>query len=194
MMLRLLLIRHGETDSNASGRFQGQSNAPLNLNGQKQAATLSQAIAGEAVQALYASDLRRARETAQAIATPLGLSIKHAPELRKLSFGTWEGLTYTDIEQRDPQALVAWQRDPNDVAPPGGETLRQLAARVGDIYGEIVSTHMGNTVVLVSHGGPLRVLICLALGLSPSAHWQFTIAPGAISELYIDTQNAILST
>jgi len=192
-MLRLLLIRHGETHWNAAARFQGRSDVPLNPRGRQQAAALARALAGEAISILYASDLQRAWETAQAIADCCGLTAQPEPRWREMSFGGWEGFTYRDIERCDHGALTAWQADPSQVSPPQGETLTQVASRVRESYDEMVCKHMGHTVALVAHGGPLRILLCLALGLPLRAHWQFTIDLGSISELRIYAQGAILT-
>jgi len=192
-MLRLLLMRHGETHWNASARFQGQSDVPLNTRGRRQAAALAATIAGESIHTLYASDLHRAWETAQAIAAITGRAAKPEPRWREMSFGAWEGLTYSDIEQRDRRALTAWQADPHQVSPPGGETLTQLTHRVREAYDDMICHHTGHTVALVAHGGPIQVLLCLALGLPPHAHWQWMIEPGSISELRVYAEGAILA-
>ncbi|ETX06693.1 alpha-ribazole phosphatase [Candidatus Entotheonella palauensis] len=192
-VVRLLLIRHGETHWNAAARFQGHSDVPLNERGQQQAAALAQAMVGESIQALYASDLQRAWETAQAMTAVTGLAAQPEPRLREMSFGGWEGFTYGDLEQRDPRALTAWQADPIRVSPPRGETLSQVTGRVREAYGDMVCNHQGETVALVAHGGTLRVLLCLALGLAPRSHWQWMIEPGSISELRIYEQGAILA-
>lgn len=192
-MLCLLLIRHGETHWNTAARFQGQRDVPLNGRGQRQAMALARALAGASVHTLYASDLRRAWETAAAIASISGLAATPEPRFREMSFGAWEGLTYGDIEQRDPRTLTAWQQDPYQVSPPEGETLAQIVNRVRAAYDALVCQHQGHTVALVAHGGPLQVLLCLALGLPPRAYWQFMIDPGSISELRIYGQGAILA-
>ena len=192
-MLRLLLIRHGETHWNSAARFQGQCDVPLNTRGRQQAAALASAIAGESIRTLYASDLQRAWQTAQAIAAITGLAAKPEPRFREMSFGAWEGLTYGDIERRDARALRAWQQAPHQVSPPGGETLAQVVQRVREAVGALVLKHQGHTVALVAHGGPIQVLLCLALGLSPRSHWQLMIEPGSISELRIYAQGAILA-
>ena len=190
--MRLLLIRHGETDWNAASRFQGQDDVPLNPRGRRQAAVLAERLVGERIHALYASDLQRAWETAQPIAAGAGLAATLEPHWREISFGDWEGLTYRDIEQRDLDALRAWQADPSRFPPPRGETLTQVVNRVREAYGDLLTRHAGHTVALVAHGGPLRLLLCLALGLPPQRHWQWRLDPGSISELYVDEQGAVL--
>jgi alpha-ribazole phosphatase len=190
--MRLLLIRHGETDWNAASRFQGQYNVPLNPRGRQQAAALAERLVGETIQALYASDLQRAWETAQPIAAGAGLAATREPRCREMSFGDWEGLTYGDIERRNPDALRAWQADPSRFPPPQGETLTQVVNRVREAYGDLLRRHAAHTVALVAHGGPLRLLLCLALGLPHRRHWQWRLDPGSLSELYVDDQGAVL--
>jgi len=192
-VVRLLLIRHGATDWTAQGRFQGQTDVPLNAAGRRQVAALAQRLRAEPLQALYASDLQRAWETAQAIAAPQGMGVQAEPRLREIGFGAWEGYTYAELQQRHPAALAAWEHDPLHSAPPGGETLLQITARVQAAYTAILTAHAEHTVGLVAHGGPLQLLLCLALGVSPRAYWQFALAPASLSELCVYTHGAILT-
>jgi alpha-ribazole phosphatase len=191
-MTRLILARHGETPWNAWRRLQGLSDTPLSGAGRLQALALARRLAGEGVDEVYASDLRRAWETATTIAAPHHLPVRPDPRLREIAFGAWEGLTYNEIQQQDPQTLAAWQADPMDVAPPGGETLTDVVARVGAALEQIVTTHRGQIVLLVAHGGSLQVLLCLALGLAPPACCRFPLALGSLSELHLDGEAAIL--
>jgi alpha-ribazole phosphatase len=191
--MRLLLVRHGETAWNAAARLQGQSDLPLSACGQRQAVALAHTIATESVQAVYSSDLRRARQTAHRIATTLALPVQHQASWREMAFGRWEGLTWAEIQQRDPAALAAWQADPLHVAPPEGETLAQVQGRVQEAFSGLVAAHQGHTVVVVSHGGPLRLLLCLTLGLPPQAHWRFMLQPGSLSALLLDEPGAVLT-
>jgi len=191
-MVRLLLVRHAATAWTAQGRFQGQTDVPLSRHGHRQVAALAQRLRAETIHALYASDLQRAWETAQAIAAPHALCVQPEPHLREIAFGCWEGLTYTEIQQRDAPGLAAWECDQLHIAPPGGETLRQLSERVRTVYAHVVSASQDQTLGLVAHGGPLQVLLCLALGLPSQAYWQFAMAPASVSELCVYEQGAIL--
>ncbi|MGQ4810031.1 Phosphoserine phosphatase 1 [Candidatus Entotheonellaceae bacterium PAL068K] len=191
-MTRLLLVRHGETAWNAEGRFQGQTEMPLSPRGQRQAAALARMMAAETVQALYASDLSRAWETARRLATSLGCRVQPEPRLREMAFGRWEGLTFAEVQQDDADSLAAWQANPLQVAPPQGETLAQVTDRVSAVLAALVSVWQDGTIVLVAHGGPLRVLLCLTLGLPPQAHWRFMLVPGSVSELHLSEQEAVL--
>ena len=191
--MRLLLVRHGETTWNAEGRFQGQSDVPLSPHGQWQAAALARVIAAESVQALYSSDLRRAWDTAVILAESLRLPVQQEPRLREMAFGCWEGFTYAELQQDDAARLVAWQDDPMQTAPPGGETLAQVTDRVNAVLTAMASVPQDHTVALVAHGGPLRVLLCLALGLSSRSYWQFMLAPASCSELQLSERGAVLT-
>jgi broad specificity phosphatase PhoE len=142
---------------------------------------------------LYTSDLQRAWETAEAIAEPHALPVHAEPRLREMAFGHWEGLTYAEIQQREAQSLAAWERDQLHSAPPGGETLLQMTERVRAAYVDMLVAGQDTTVGLVAHGGPLQLLLCLALGLPPQAYWQFAVSPASLSELWVYEQGAILT-
>jgi alpha-ribazole phosphatase len=192
-MVRLLLIRHAATAWTAQGRFQGQTDIPLSQHGRRQAAALAQRLMTKTLHMLYASDLQRAWETAGAIATPHALPVHTEPRLREMAFGRWEGLTYAEIQQQEAQSLVAWERDQLYSAPPGGETLLQMAERIRTAYVDLLVAGQDKTIGLVAHGGPLQLLLCFALGLPPQAYWQFAVAPASLSELCVYEQGAILT-
>ena len=156
--LRLLLVRHGLTDWNVNKRFQGQTNVPLNETGIRQAQALGDRIAGETIDHIYASDLDRARHTARFISQHHHCSLKFDPALRELNFGDWEGLTYQQIQDRDPQRLKAWNLDLYENGPPAGESLRALTARISSFLDMLFKEHSDETVLLVTHGGCLQVL------------------------------------
>ena len=192
-MTRLILVRHGETDWNALRRFQGQTDVPLNAAGRRQAQALGTRLAGAAPDVLYASDLRRAWDTAQAIAATVGLAVQPEPRLREVDFGAWEGLTYAQISQRYPEAVAAWQADPSGVAPPEGEALEELVARVQAALDDVLRRHPEGSAMVVAHGGVLQVLLCLAFDLDPGRRWQFRLDPASVSELYVYPEGPILS-
>ena len=192
-MLRLLLIRHAATAWTAQGRFQGQTDIPLSPHGRRQASALAQRLMAETLHMLYASDLQRAWETARAIAAPHALPVHAEPRLREMAFGCWEGLTYAEMQQQDAQRLAAWERDQLHSAPPGGETLLHMTERIRAAYADVLAAGQEKTVGLVAHGGPLQLLLCLALGLPPQAYWQFAVSPASLSELCVYEQGAILT-
>jgi len=192
-MVRLLLIRHAATAWTAQGRFQGQTNIPLSPHGRRQATALAQRLMAETLHMLYASDLQRAWETAQTIAAPYALHVHAEPRLREMAFGRWEGLTYTEMQQQDAQSLAAWEHDQLHSPPPGGETLLQMTERIRAAYVDMLAAGQDKTVGLVAHGGPLQLLLCLALGLPPQAYWKFAVSPASLSELCVYEQGAILT-
>lgn len=194
MPLSLSLIRHGETAWNAEHRFQGQSDVPLNKRGNRQVQALQKRFSQENLSALYTSDLQRAWETAELIASPHhSLSPIPEPRFRELSFGDWEGLTYQEIEDQAPDLLDLWQKDLWSTHPPGGETLQDLSKRVLAGYEEITSCHTEGHILIVAHGGSLQILLCHLLGLAPKNYWQLHLSTGSISRVALYEEGAILN-
>lgn len=190
-MLRLLLARHGETDWNRERRYQGQTDVPLNEAGRRQAEALAARLAAEPISAIYASDLARAWATATVIAAAHGLPVRAEPRLREMCFGRFEGLTHDDIQAQYPDMFAAWQAN-RDMPPEGGETMAAFAGRVGAFLDEVTRAHDDATVLLVAHGGPLRQLICPAIGLPPEARWHLAMDNAALSELHVYREGIVL--
>ncbi len=155
---RVIAIRHGETAWNVDTRIQGQLDIPLNDTGRWQARRLAQALAGEPLQAVYASDLGRAYETAQVLAQAVGLEVVTDPGLRERGFGIFEGRTWKEIEQHWPEASMRWRRRDPAFGPEGGETLASFYERCIATASRIAAAHPGQHIALVAHGG---VLDCL---------------------------------
>jgi broad specificity phosphatase PhoE len=190
-VLRLLLVRHGVTDWNAARRYQGHTDTPLNDEGRRQAHLLAHTLAGETVSRLYASDLKRAAETAAVIAEALGVHVESTKALREMRFGVLEGRTWAEAHASDPEMLAAWLAD-RDSPPPGGETQTAFTARVADFLACIRREHDGETVLIVAHGGPLKEIIRLALDLPPEKRWAFRLDNTGLSELHLYDDTAIL--
>jgi alpha-ribazole phosphatase len=188
--MKLLLIRHGQTDWNLAQRFQGQSDIPLNEVGKKQAQALSERLSNQSFDFVYSSDLQRATETAKFICKS---EFHSAPRLREVNFGDWEGLTYDAIKEKHPDTLAAWENDIFKNAPPNGETLEQLSARVQSMLDELYAKHKDQTILIVAHGGVLQTLICLALKLPPTMYWQFHLSTASLSEVAFYPAGAILN-
>lgn len=182
---RICFVRHGETDWNVELRLQGQIDIALNARGQAQAAAIGRCFERCRADALYSSDLVRARQTAQPVAQALGLSAVLLPEMRERHFGRCEGLTLAEIEARHPvdaQAIVS--RDPDYVSP-GGESRRQHVARVLACVAALVERHRGQTIVVVTHGGVLDVVYRRVHGLPPQAPRDYPIPNAGINWLSI---------
>ena len=158
MTTRLLLIRHGETDWNVEGRYQGQEDPPLNRRGRDQARLLADALSGEPLHVLYGSPLKRARETAQIVQDKLTIPLHDEPRLMEIHLGDWGNRLATEIAVRDSELFLLWETDPWSVTPPGGESLFQVRERVHAAVDEIVRRHEGKTIGLVAHRIPLALL------------------------------------
>jgi probable phosphoglycerate mutase len=164
-MTDLLLIRHGETDMNRELRFQGQVNVGLNAIGREQAFRLAARLAGEPADALYVSDLLRARQTAAPIAGELALLPVPERGLREQAFGRVDGLRVDEIQRDHPGAWESWLRFDPDFAMPEGESTRSFHARVMEAVHRLVAAHPRQTVVVVTHGGVLDMIYRTARGL-----------------------------
>jgi broad specificity phosphatase PhoE len=158
----LLLVRHGETDWNRDGRWQGHSNTHLNDLGREQAHRVAAELDG--VDVLYSSDLARARETAEIIAAELGLPVHVDARLRERSFGAWEGLTAAEIEADFHEQHLRWLAREGPGAD-DAEPFDAFGARVRSFLAEVVERHPDETVLVVAHGGSIRVIHALASGL-----------------------------
>jgi alpha-ribazole phosphatase len=164
-MTRLILVRHGETDWNREGRYQGQADPPLNEHGRAQARALADQLAGQSFEAIYSSDLQRAVETARIVARQYGLPVRQDRRLREIDQGEWEGVRVDEITARYPQLWAARQRDPLHTRPPAGETPLEVAARVWAAADDIARLHPGGRVLIVSHGLALAALLVRARGV-----------------------------
>lgn len=161
---RLCFVRHGETPWNAERRIQGHEDVGLNDEGYAQARAAARGLEGEYFSALYSSDLRRARETAEALSPPLGLPIRLEPGLRERHYGVFQGLTVEEMEHRYPEAGRRYHaRDPEfDFGH--GESLHTFAARIEATVARLAARHAGECVVIVTHGGVLDILYRRATG------------------------------
>lgn len=159
-MTELLLVRHAETDWNAESRWQGHADPPLNERGRAQARELAERLSRERIDAVYTSDLRRARETADEVGRRLGLEPVPVPDLREVDVGEWSGLTYAEITDRWPGA-ERWQV---------GETPEAMADRVVAAVRRIAADHPDGRVLVVSHGGPIRAVRAAAARLPYAEH------------------------
>lgn len=171
-MTKMILVRHGQTVWNLEMKYQGHTDIALTAKGLKQARLVAKRLRNEKVAAVYASDLSRAYITAENIAALFSLPVIAMPELREISFGEWEGLTYTNINQGWPEVMAELFASPDHVQIPGGETFRELKARAAKAVKKIVLRHPDETVVVVSHGGTIRTLLCDALDINLNYVWN----------------------
>lgn len=162
--MKLILVRHGQTIFNLESRYQGHTDTKLSELGHRQAAILAERLRNEKIDAVYSSDLRRASETAEAIAAFHGLPVSVDERLRECAFGSWEGLTVKEISDKYPELFENYRRDSITYRASGGECLEHLQMRVVEAINEIVERHAHDTVLVTTHGGPIRAFVCHALG------------------------------
>ncbi len=188
-MAKLILVRHGQTEWNRVRRYQGQTDIELNETGIQQARKAAGRLAQEKIDAIYCSDLKRARQTAEIIAAPHNKAgvIGESALLREMSFGDYEGFTF---EEMDPKFQLIFSADPSwrssgpDVRAPNGESIADLAARVEQFTRQIIDKHhLEETVIIAAHGGPLQVLICQLLGIGIDHWWQIRLNSASVSIL-----------
>ena len=167
-MTTILIARHGQSDWNHEKRWQGHADRPLTERGREQAQALADRLAHIELDAVYSSDLQRARDTAAVVAESQGLELRQLPDLREVDVGSWSGLTRAEAEERFPEGFARW-RD----GYPGwkdGETYEAMTDRVLRAVDEIAAAHEGGRVLVVSHGGPIRAMHAAALGLDVHAY------------------------
>ncbi len=169
-MTRLLLIRHGQTDYNLNKRYCGFSNPPLNVFGISQAESLAKQLKSFDVTAVYSSDLLRAVQTAEIIFPKF--QIKTVLDFREFNFGIFEGLNYDELIERHRGLYQDWIRDPSNVLIPNGEEFREFRKRVISALPFIISLNRNKTIALVTHSGPIRLILCEACGYGLERFWE----------------------
>ena len=181
---RILAIRHGETAWNRETRIQGSTDIGLNDSGLAQARCVAQALCEDTVHAVYSSDLRRARQTAEAICASTGAPLTLDAGLRERRFGVFEGLTWAEIAERFPSESLRWrQRDLSFAAKGGGEALPEFYARCIGAVRQIADAHPGQTVVIVAHGGVMDCLYRAATRLALDAPRSWLLGNATINRL-----------
>jgi broad specificity phosphatase PhoE len=178
-MTTLYLIRHGETPWNVEGRYQGQLDPPLTVKGRRQAQATAAELAEIGFEAIYSSDLARARQTAEALAEKTGLLVRLDPRLREIQQGEWQGVLIDNIRAGWPVELEGWESRPWECPPPGGESLQQMQARLFVAVDEIVARHPYDNVAIFSHKLPIALLKIRWQGHPAGQIWSLLPANGA---------------
>ena len=181
--LRLFVVRHGETAWSRERRFAGSRDVALEPEGLRQCEAVARALAPQAVVAVYASPLERARASAEVIAKPHRLPVEIDPAFGEMAFGEWEGLTREEVAARFPAAYEEWRHAPHLVRIGGGETLARVAERARGAVQALAATHAGKTIVLVTHAIVTRLIVLDALGLGPERLWTVDATPAGITEI-----------
>ena len=177
------LVRHGETEWNRTRRIQGHADIPLNRRGRDQASLLGRRLSDTGFSEIYASDLSRAMTTAQLAAGESGPKIASVPELREIAYGEWEGLTFAEVEARDPEGFAERMLRQNDrYAPPGGENVQQVVDRVRRFHDRVRELHVsGDQVLVVGHSGSLLAFLICMLDMPSEFLLRFRLNPAGLS-------------
>lgn len=183
--MRLLLVRHAESEWNAVGKLQGQADPPLSELGRQQAARAAARLVDEGVDAIVASDLTRACETADSLAQALSMKVQRRPGLREVDLGSWTGASRFELEKRDPDAWRCW-REEGVEGWEGGERYSEAMKRIEDDLAEVAAQHEGKTVVAVTHGGCVRLATCHLLGMAAESLGRIaSIGNASITEFHV---------
>jgi probable phosphoglycerate mutase len=188
--VRLLLVRHGESEWNALGRLQGQADPPLSKLGRRQAAHVAARLVDEGVDVVVSSDLERAAETAAALASSIGLPVVLREDLREVDLGSWTGISREEVERSQPELWWRWRTEGVE-GWEGGETYGEAMVRIAGAVSSLAAEHQGATVVAVSHGGSIRLATCHLLGMAAGQLGRImSIGNASITEFHVEPDGA----
>jgi alpha-ribazole phosphatase len=186
-------VRHGITEFNSTRRFAGYSDVEMSAVGLRQVETLRDRLAGEKIDVVYSSDLKRAMVTAEVICSGRQVDIVACPELREVNYGEVEGLTYPEIRQRYPEVAELVANFNLRLNFPGGESFEEFIERVSKFADRLNRHAPSETVLVVSHSGPLRTLVCALMGIDHTCWWQLRFDNASLSIVDTYPRGAILS-
>jgi len=181
---RIILVRHGQTEWNKHYRFQGRTNIQLTEAGKSQAYSLSRRLRSWPPEVVYSSPLDRAKFTASAVCSQFGLTPVILPDLEEIDFGEWEGQSLKSLEYDEPEAYNRWRTDPFFNPPKGGESWPEISTRLERAVNIILEAPY-RRIIVVSHGGVMRALYAVMLGLNPHKTWYMDVANCAMSGIDI---------
>jgi len=173
--MRLILVRHGETEWNRTGRCQGAADIDLNQNGKKQVRELARSLKDEDISAVYSSDLKRAMETAEEIASYHNLEVNIDRDFREMNQGEFEGMGFDEIRENYGHILKEWRESPETLKLPDGESLTEVEQRAWRAFSKIHERHLGETVVTVSHNLTIITLLCKFSGVGLRGFRDFNL-------------------
>lgn len=189
---KLILLRHGDIGKEYRGRYIGKIDVPLSDRGRRQAEELAERLRREAPRRCLTSPLRRCRETADIISKAAGLTFETDPDLREIDFGDWDGMTFDEILKTAPDEVKRWDALESIFAFPNGESLNDFLARVKHVAGRIIDTPE-ETVIVCTHGGVIRTLICRFLGLPVRNYILFDVKPGSLATIDLFDGKGVLT-
>ena len=192
--MRFIFVRHGETEWNVTGRYQGQTDVPLSEKGRAQAEALGKRFADIHVDEVYSSPLKRAYDTARAIAEPKGLPIHKVDGIKELNFGEWDGLTKEQLTEQFGEAFVKYRIEPFHYPMAGEGTLNRAKLRVGAALEDIKEEfrHTDKTIVVVAHGGILKLAIFYLLDISSRLYRCIELDNTSLTSIDVEEDRCIL--
>ena len=193
MTTSIILVRHGQTAWNTEEVFRGQIDIELDDTGLKQAELLAEYLDQRELEAVYSSPLKRAVQTAEAIARRHGLAVEITPGLNDIDFGEWQGLSLQEVRSRFSEPFAAWVSEPHRVRIPSGESLDDVRQRALTLVNQVVEKHEGKVIALVSHRVVNKVLICALLGLDNSHFWDVRIDTCGMTTFEFDDGRFVLT-
>lgn len=179
MHTKLILVRHGETDWTRRKKYCGITDIGLSKNGKAQAKKLAERLANEKIDKVYSSDLRRAMQFCKLAAG--NTHVEKVPALREMNFGIFKGLTHQEIMKRYPEIYEKWLKDPVKITIPKGESLKSFSGRIIKALSKILSRNKNKTIVVFTHGGPIRVYLCYLKGINLRKIWKIQQNVGCIN-------------
>ena len=191
-MSRWFLVRHGQTDWNARGLLQGHTDIPLNEVGRDQAKRLGDRLTSVHLEAAYSSDLLRCSQTADLVLGDRKVTVSYSQSLREQAYGRWEGMSFSAIQESDPEMYAAMVEDYASFTPPGGEDFRAVEARSQGLAAEMMGRHPAGDLLIVGHGAALRTLVTHITGLPLEAGWRFKVDSCSLTVLDVGVTPAVV--
>ena len=187
----LILVRHGETETNRLGKIQGASQTSLNERGLQQAAAAARVLDEETPFTLYASPLKRAVQTAQEITNRTGIDATPEDGLIEMDVGDFEGLSGRQLRERFPDVMRSWDEDAYRTVMPGGESLATVGQRAWGTVTRLSDLHADEAVVAVTHNFTIQMILCTALGMEPNNFRRLRVDLGSITRLYVSSERTV---
>lgn len=188
----VILVRHGESVWNREGRVQGESDVELNERGLEQASLVAERLADIPLKAVYSSDLGRAVRTAETIAQRHNLAVTRLKELREMNYGHWQGLTSEEIRTQHAEEFAQFRQDGLHTRIQDGETALEMRQRVLASFADILARHPGETVAVVSHTGPLKIILAEAVEMDPAKRWHLALDNASVSVVRYTEKGGLL--
>lgn len=192
-MVEVILARHGETDWNVGEVFRGRADVELNGTGLRQADLLGEYLSGEKIDFIYSSPLKRAVQTAEAVARPHALEVDVVQDLIDIDFGEWQGLSLREVEEKYPELYRDWRDTPEQVRVPGGESLEDVRRRAVPFVEDAVMRCGEGKIAFISHRVVNKVLICMLLGLGNAHFWNVRLDTGGITRFICGDGRVVLT-